>query len=188
MARSNTVKLRRPVRARTSGRSRVRWEAPVLAFALIATLFVLSELGVLDRLAGDVFDSVLDPVRVEPVEQGRAISARFGICSGGSDPTCVVDGDTFRLDGLRIRIADINTPEVSSPLCPAEAALGARASQRLTQLLNAGPFVLAPADRDEDQYGRKLRIVMRDGRSLGSTLVAEGLAHAWRGHKESWCA
>ena len=29
--------------------------------------------------------------------------------------------------------------------------------------------------------------VHRDGRSIGETLVADGLAHEWRGRKESWC-
>jgi endonuclease YncB( thermonuclease family) len=65
--------------------------------------------------------------------------------------------------------------------------LGRQATSRLTQLLNAGPFSLAPADRDEDRYGRKLRIVERDGRSVGAQLVAEGLAEEWKGYRRSWC-
>ncbi|WP_342780177.1 thermonuclease family protein [Devosia ginsengisoli] len=89
--------------------------------------------------------------------------------------------------GVKIRIADINTPEVSSPACGAEAALGRRATTRLRELLSAGSFELQPADRDEDVYGRKLRVVVRGGHSIGDTLVAEGLAHHWRGYKESWC-
>lgn len=101
----------------------------------------------------------------------------------------VIDGDTLEYRGERIRIADINTPEVSSPGCASEAALGAEATRRLEALIEAGPFTLAPAadGRDEDVYGRKLRIVARDGRSLGATLVDEGLAHEWRGYKQSWC-
>jgi endonuclease YncB( thermonuclease family) len=42
--------------------------------------------------------------------------------------------------------------------------------------------------RDEDAYGRKLRVLERNGRSLGMVLVEEGLAHRWRGYKESWCS
>jgi endonuclease YncB( thermonuclease family) len=117
-----------------------------------------------------------------------SIPARsFAACAGSARVTCVVDGDTFWLNGEKIRIADINTPEVGSPSCPEEAALGRQASRRLVELLSAGPFSLAAADRDEDQYGRKLRIVERDGRSVGKILVAEGLAHEWRGRRESWC-
>ena len=101
----------------------------------------------------------------------------------------VIDGDTLQYRGERIRIADINTPEIRSPACASESALGARAARRMEELLASGPFTLSPAGggRDEDIYGRKLRIVARDGRSLGATLVEEGLAHEWRGYKQSWC-
>ncbi|MHA6690102.1 thermonuclease family protein [Devosia sp. A449] len=114
-------------------------------------------------------------------------SRSFPICSGGGRINCVVDGDTFWLDGTKIRIADIDTPEVGQPSCAAEKALGQRATTRLQELLNAGPFDLQAADRDEDRYGRKLRIVERQGRSLGDTLVAEGLAHRWGGRQQNWC-
>jgi micrococcal nuclease len=111
----------------------------------------------------------------------------FPICAGGTRYSCVVDGDTFWLEGEKIRVADINTPEIGQPQCASEAALGRQATQRLQELLSAGPFSLARIDRDEDQYGRKLRIVERDGRSVGKILVAEGLAHEWGGRRESWC-
>lgn len=113
--------------------------------------------------------------------------ARFGPCAGPVRIDCVVDGDTFWYGGEKIRIADINTPEVSRPDCPAEAALGARATRRLTALLNAGPFTLEPTDRATDRYGRSLRVVTRGGESLGETLVDEGLAERWRGYRGGWC-
>lgn len=116
-----------------------------------------------------------------------AAPQNFDLCAGGKRTSCVVDGDTFWLDGTKIRIADINTPEVSSPQCEAEAVLGRQASRRLAEILSGGAFDLRAADRDEDQYGRKLRIVERDGQSVGLILVAEGLAHEWRGRRESWC-
>ena len=115
-----------------------------------------------------------------------ALLRDFGRC-GFVRVTCVVDGDTFWLDGTKYRIADINTPEVSSPQCGREAEMGRRATERLAELLNAGPFTLSSIDRDEDQYGRKLRIVSRDGQSLGQRLVAEGLAHEWQGYRQGWC-
>jgi len=101
----------------------------------------------------------------------------------------VIDGDTIWLNGDKIRIADINTPETSEPACAYEAQLGAQATARLTQLLNQGAFAVAPNPdgRDEDQYGRKLRVLARGGESIGGMLVAEGLAHEWGGGKRSWC-
>jgi micrococcal nuclease len=100
----------------------------------------------------------------------------------------VIDGDTFETGGMRIRIADIDTPEVLGR-CAAESALAARATARLRALLAAGPFELHPLGNghDVDRYGRKLRIVTRGGRSLGDVLVAEGLARTWSGRREAWC-
>lgn len=100
----------------------------------------------------------------------------------------VIDGDTFDYRGMRVRIADIDTPEVEGR-CPREMELAGRATRRMRALLGAGPFELRrpPNGRDEDRYGRKLRIVIRDGRSLGDQLVAEGLARTWTGRREPWC-
>jgi endonuclease YncB( thermonuclease family) len=114
-------------------------------------------------------------------------AAHFAACSGPVRRNCVVDGDTFWYGGNKIRIADINTPETSEPQCDREAELGERATRRLTQLLNAGPFSLEPVDRDRDRYGRLLREVTRGGQSLGAALEAEGLAEHWRGRRGSWC-
>ena len=114
-------------------------------------------------------------------------AARFTACSGRAGGNCVVDGDTFWYAGEKVRIADINTPEVSSPKCPREAALGAQASERLLALLNEGNFTLETIDRDRDRYGRLLRTVTRGGTSLGAVLVHEGLAEEWRGTRGGWC-
>jgi endonuclease YncB( thermonuclease family) len=91
------------------------------------------------------------------------------------------------MGGEKIRIADIDTPEINGR-CPYEKALAARATARIAELLAQGPIKLERAGRDEDRYGRKLRIVTRGGRSLGDQLVAEGLARTWSGRREPWCA
>ncbi|WP_416365828.1 thermonuclease family protein [Sphingomonas aerolata] len=72
-------------------------------------------------------------------------------------------------------------PETHPPRCKAEARAGQRATLRMQALLNAGPFTLTRIKRDVDKYGRKLRLVQRDGRSLGDTLVREGLARRYGG-------
>jgi endonuclease YncB( thermonuclease family) len=118
-------------------------------------------------------------------------AARFALCSGPHRVTCVVDGDTFWYRGAKIRIADINAPEVSEPKCAREAELGSRATGRLLAMLNAGPFTLAPngdgTRRDRDRYGRLLRTVTRNGDSVGGELVREGLAERWKGRRGNWC-
>jgi endonuclease YncB( thermonuclease family) len=123
------------------------------------------------------------PIPIEEPATPEVRSQRVG----REDIVDVIDGDTFRLGGEKIRIADIDTPETAGR-CPEESALAARATERLAVLLAQGPFELRPIGRDEDRYGRKLRIVTRGGRSIGDQLVAEGLARTWTGRREPWCA
>lgn len=120
---------------------------------------------------------------------GDREAARFDLCSGPVRVTCVVDGDTIWYHGEKIRIADLDTPEVSKPGCANEAAMGRRATIRLQALLNAGPFSLEPnpEGRADDGYGRSLKLVTRGGESLGAVLVEEGLAEEWGGPRIRWC-
>lgn len=116
-----------------------------------------------------------------------ALSAAFSICGENRRVNCVVDGDTFWFEDEKIRIADIDTPELSPPRCEAERVRGEAAKSRLLALLNAGKFSLAAGFRDEDKYGRKLRTVTRARKSLGEVLVQEGLAQSWDGARHGWC-
>lgn len=85
-------------------------------------------------------------------------------------------------------MADIDTPEISQPKCDAELELGMRATHRMRELLDAGPFELKSIPgRDKDRYDRLLRVVVRNGKSLGDQLVSEGLARTWTGRREPWC-
>ncbi len=120
-------------------------------------------------------------------QQTNSASEAFSICGSGHRITCVVDGDTFWFRGEKIRIADIDTPELSPPRCQRERELGLAAKQRLLDILNSGPLSFKTTARDEDRFGRKLRIVYRDRRSVGDILVAEGLARKWEGSRRSWC-
>lgn len=161
------------------------WVKFPLVYALAGS-FMLGALVVIGVERSGLSQWLMDPP-VQARSVTPTISAHFEICSSRHRDTCVVDGDTFWLNGTKHRIADLNTPEVSSPSCPQEAALGQRATTRLVALLNAAPFTLVEYERDEDQYGRKLRIVERNGQSIANTMIAEGLAHPWRGRRESWC-
>jgi endonuclease YncB( thermonuclease family) len=115
------------------------------------------------------------------------VRADFSFCHTGGGYNCVVDGDTLYLEGVKIRIADIDAPETHEPKCADEKSLGDRATQRLISLVNSGEVTLAPIDRDEDSYGRKLRIVKVDGESVGETLVDDGLARWYGSGRRPWC-
>jgi len=123
-------------------------------------------------------DAALEPAAIVRVGERAALAP--------SGAVRVIDGDTFDYGGDRIRIADIDTPELRSR-CAEEKRLATAATVRLRALLAAGPFELVRAGRDQDRYGRKLRVVVRHGRSLGDMMVAEGLARTWTGRREPWC-
>jgi micrococcal nuclease len=134
-----------------------------------------------------VFAGCLNPTPTLFAKQPNGASGSFSICRNGPRINCVVDGDTFWFQGEKIRIADIDTPELSPPRCKRERELGLAAKQRLLNLLNEGSFSLASGVREKDRYGRKLRNVYREGMSFGDLLVAEGLARRWDGARRSWC-
>jgi micrococcal nuclease len=147
------------------------WVALVAGIALLNPDFRSKELGIPE----------IAPVRL-------AISQRFDFCGWNSQSFCVIDGDTIRYAGIKIRIADIDTPEIHHYKCDDELERGLRAKSRLLELINAGPFeIVHSGGRDEDQYGRKLRRIVRNGLSLGELLVDEGLARRYAGGRRSWC-
>lgn len=144
----------------------------VVLFALGVGLFALASAAAAQRT-------------IEIPNTGTVSS--FPICEGSRRVTCVVDGDTFWLDGEKIRIADIDAPEVSQPQCANEAELGDRATYRLAELLAAGTIELRRSGADRDRYGRLLRVVIINGESVGSQLIREGYARHWPDGPEFWC-
>ena len=118
-----------------------------------------------------------------------ASSAHFSICATGGGANCVIDGDTIRWNGEKVRLVGFNTPEISEPQCAAEATKGKKAKLRLQQLLNSGSVSFsATAERHRDRYGRLLREVRVDGRDVAEVLISEGLAEPYSGgQKRDWC-
>ncbi|MBD9390157.1 thermonuclease family protein [Agrobacterium sp. AGB01] len=118
----------------------------------------------------------------------NAFAANFPICGSGKRSNCVVDGDTFWMGRTKVRVADIDAPEIGGAKCASEKALGVKAQRRLSELLRAGGFELRPfGNRKKDKYGRDLFVVIRQGASLGDQLVKEGLARTWSGRRMPWC-
>jgi endonuclease YncB( thermonuclease family) len=155
------------------------WVAAIPIWAGVAILGIANGAGWLDGWwKTDPAEAATAPVRA---------ATKFGFCHTGGGINCVVDGDTIWLDGSKIRIADIDAPETHDYGCASEKDLGDQATRRLHDLLESGPISLRSIDRDQDRYGRKLRIVIVNGRSVGDILVAEGLAR-WYGHgRRPWC-
>lgn len=114
-----------------------------------------------------------------------ALALAFSVCPAeGVRITCVHDGDSFIVDRERIRIADIDTPDLDGQ-CAYEKQLALRSRDRLVQLLNGEPFQIHR--QGEDRYGRTLAVVVNSRGSIGDQLVREALARTWSGRREPWC-
>lgn len=131
---------------------------------------------------------VIEPVGLVATTPER-VREQFTRCGRGRVRACVIDGDTFKLGTRRIRIIGIDAPETHPSRCADEAAKGEAATARLQALLNEGPFEMAGsrADMTTDRYGRDLRAILRDGRSIAEQLREEGLVRRYLGYRMPWC-
>lgn len=173
---------------RVAGR-RSAARAPRRGLLLGAALLLACGTGVVLGLApGEDLRAETDIAALAPGALDRERAA-FPLCDGPRRFTCVVDGDTIWYRGAKIRIADIDTPEVARPRCEREAELGRKATERLQSLLNEAPFRFEPAPdgREQDRFGRELKVVKRGETSIGTVMVREGLAQRWGSGRRGWC-
>jgi endonuclease YncB( thermonuclease family) len=154
----------------------------------IAALLVGAGMGIARFGLPGLFATTPGDVEAHLRTGQTGVSRTFILCETGPRFNCVVDGDTIWMDGIKIRMVDIDAPETHPPRCEHEAVLGNRATNRLLELVNAGPIVAEPSGgRDKDRNGRELRLLMQGGRSLGDILISEGLARQWDGRRHPWC-
>lgn len=138
-------------------------------------------------LAGGLLDpKLIGPIG--PLAATERVTATFTRCGPEGGSACVIDGDTFKLGDRKIRITGIDAPELGEPKCAEEAALAGRSADRLLAMLNEGQFdMVAHRLQRQDRHGRDLMVIRRDGQSIGSRLIDEGLAHRYTGFKTNWC-
>lgn len=92
-------------------------------------------------------------------------------CRGGT-VNYVVDGDTLDVDGIRVRLQGIDTPERG------ECGFN-EAKARVQQLVGWQSVVVINGGGDQtDRYGREIAYITFNQQDLGTILIAEGLAKA----------
>jgi len=119
--------------------------------------------------------------------QGAQSPGGVVAASTGCTWLSVHDGDTIRCGRERVRLADIDAPELpDSPKCKdgrrsyawCDFDAGYRSRDALKSFLSSGTIEV---DRQgEDKYGRTLAIVRINGQSAGDYLVSLRLAKPWR--------
>jgi micrococcal nuclease len=111
-------------------------------------------------------------------------AVEFPVCGKGARITCIVDGDTFWLEGVKIRPQGFDTPEMGKPSCPRRAAGAIEARDALQRLLESGTVQVQPTGRS---YDRVLARVTVDGVDIGETMIAAGHARRYVPGAAPWC-
>ena len=116
---------------------------------------------------------------------GKREAASGGITVSGQQ-IYVIDGDTFDLNGTRIRVAGIDAPETHPARCPEEARLGLAATQKLAELLRGRPLWISGLRTD--RYGRSVATVRVGGEDVADAMIGAGLARNYDGKpRQGWC-
>ena len=103
------------------------------------------------------------------------------------------DGDTcyVTIDGqdAKIRLLELDTPEISLPKCDAEFELASKARDFINNLIKNAKTIEFETDYERDYYGRILSYLIIDGEDVSALLVREGLGVVYKkGHKMDWCS
>ena len=102
------------------------------------------------------------------------------------------DGDTcyVTVDGTKtkIRLLELDTPEISKPKCDAELQLGLKARDYLNDLIDNATTIEFKTDYTEDYFGRILAYLIVDGEDVSAKIVKNNLGVVYdRNNKQDWC-
>ena len=102
--------------------------------------------------------------------------------------TCLVDGDTIWLKGVKYRLEGFDTPEPTTNLCGGdfERQLAAKASARLLHILNSYDWTIEASGKTGG-FGRALATIRVGGQDVGDVLISERLARRWPDGEKWWC-
>ena len=103
------------------------------------------------------------------------------------------DGDTcyVTVDGkkTKIRLLELDTPEISKPKCEIERELGLKARDYLNSLIARASRIEFKTDYAEDYYGRILSYLIIDGEDVSTKIVNNKLGVVYdRYNKKDWCS
>lgn len=105
----------------------------------------------------------------------NSISSSHLVENNYNKVTCV-DGDTFKLDGVTMRMLAIDTPETVKPNTPVQP-FGKEASSFTCDAITKAKNIEIKQDKgnEKDRYDRELVWVLVDGELLQEKIIEEGL-------------
>ena len=102
------------------------------------------------------------------------------------------DGDTcyVMIDGnkAKIRLLELDTPEISKPKCDTELELGIEARDYLNNLIANALIVEIKTKYEKDYFGRTLAYLIVDGEDASAKIRSNNLGVIYeRENKKDWC-
>lgn len=99
----------------------------------------------------------------------------------------VVDGDTIRLHGIKIRLYGIDAPEFAQECTAGDGTrwpCGMAAAMRLADL--TGDKIITCEKRDVDHYGRAVAVCYDGATDINAAMVRSGYAIAYRRYSSAY--
>lgn len=102
------------------------------------------------------------------------------------------DGDTcyvtYKGKNDKVRLLELDTPEISNPKCEQEYALGIDARNFVNNLISEGVSIKFKTEYNRDFFGRILSYIIVDGENVSKKMVSNGLGVIYdRSNKKDWC-
>ena len=102
------------------------------------------------------------------------------------------DGDTcyvtYKGKNDKVRLLELDTPEISSPKCEQEYVLGIDARNFVNNLISEGVSIKFKTEYNRDFFGRILSYIIVDGENVSKKMVSNGLGVIYdRSNKKDWC-
>ena len=102
------------------------------------------------------------------------------------------DGDTCYVtingEDTKIRLLELDTPEISKPKCDQELEWGLQARDYINNLIENAKTIEIKTEYQKDFFGRTLAHLIIDEEDVSALLVKNDLGVVYKkGHKMNWC-
>ena len=102
------------------------------------------------------------------------------------------DGDTcyvtYKGNEDKVRLLDLDTPEISNPKCDKEYKLGLEARDYINNLISEGESIEFETQYNRDFFGRILSYIIVDGKNISKQMVLNNLGVVYdKNNKKDWC-
>ena len=102
------------------------------------------------------------------------------------------DGDTcyvtYQENNDKVRLLDLDTPEISHPKCEKEYTLGIKARNYINKYISDGKKIEFETEYNRDFFDRILAYIIVDGENVSKIMVLNGLGVVYdKNNKKDWC-